>query len=68
MKHYKEKPECGNEDPHLQPEHLTNEIKSKHLADGDDYINLKFCAKCPNCDEINEKKSRCNLFECTKCA
>lgn len=49
MKHYKERPDCGIEEPHLQPEHLTWEIKSKHLNEGEDYVNLKFCAKCPTC-------------------
>lgn len=49
MKHYKERPDCGIEEPHLQPEHLTWDIKSKHLNEGEDYLNLKFCAKCPTC-------------------
>jgi ribosomal protein L37AE/L43A len=67
MKHYKEKPDCLVEEPYLQPDYLTQEIKSKHLNEGEDYINLKFCAKCPHCETINEKRSKCNLFECNEC-
>lgn len=33
----------------------------------EDYINLKFCAKCPDCGGFNEKKTRSNAFTCKKC-
>jgi len=37
------------------------------IGDRNDYFNLKFCAKCPDCQTINEKKSRLNALNCTKC-
>ena len=67
QKHYKEKPECLNEDDYLQPEELTFDLKNKYLKEGEEYINLKFCAKCPHCQAINEKKTRANHFTCHKC-
>jgi hypothetical protein len=67
MKHYKEKPDCIPEDGTLQPEHLTQELKSKYLGEYEDYTNLRFCAKCPHCEAINEKKTRLNLLHCVKC-
>ena len=42
-------------------------MKEKYLGEGEDYVNLKFCAKCPHCSAINEKKSRSNAFTCHRC-
>lgn len=58
MKHFKERIDCTIEEGNLQPEELTYEMKSKHLKEGEDYINLKFCAKCPECGGVNEKKTK----------
>lgn len=67
LKHFKEKPECLEEEPALQPDYITQELKNKYLAEGEDYINLKFCAKCPHCNAINEKKTKINAFTCHRC-
>ena len=29
---------------------------------GNDYVNIKFCAKCPHCEAINEKKDNLNSY------
>ena len=34
---------------------------------GNDYVNIKFCAKCPHCEAINEKKDNLNMFTCHRC-
>jgi hypothetical protein len=67
LKHYKERPECLIEDDFLQPEELTADLKVKHLNEGEDYVNLKFCARCPHCNAINEKKTRLNALDCHRC-
>lgn len=33
----------------------------------DDFLNLRFCARCPRCEQINEKKGTYNLINCSKC-
>jgi hypothetical protein len=38
------------------------------IGENNDYFNLKFCAKCPDCKAINEKKTRANALECSKCS
>ena len=68
LKHFKERPDCNIEEGSLQPEELTAEIKQKHLSEYEEYINLKFCAKCPHCNAINEKKTRANALTCVKCS
>lgn len=42
-------------------------MKGKHLKEGEDYVNLKFCAKCPECNAINEKKTKANGIKCHRC-
>ncbi len=37
------------------------------ITEFNDYVNLKFCARCPDCNTINEKKSRCNALNCIQC-
>lgn len=37
------------------------------LPEGEDYINLKFCAACPKCKAVNVKNTRNNAFTCVKC-
>ena len=67
QKHYKEKPECKEELSSLQPDYINAELKQKYLPEGEDYINLKFCAQCPDCKAVNEKKTRQNMMTCHKC-
>ena len=33
----------------------------------DPYINIKWCVKCPECNEINPKQGRDNKMTCGKC-
>lgn len=67
LKHYKENPDCEIEDGRLQPEAITPHLKEKYLMEGEDYVNLKFCAKCPHCNAVNEKRTRKNALDCRKC-
>lgn len=67
LKHFKDREDCNIEDGNLQPEELTQEIKSKYLKEGEDYVNLKFCAKCPACSAVNEKKTKANAMNCQRC-
>lgn len=66
--HFKEKPDCLIEEDNLQPEELTRELKDKYLSEHEEYINLKFCAKCPHCSAINEKKTKVNALTCHRCS
>ena len=67
QKHYKERPQCLQEEGTLQPEELSFDLKIKHLGEHEDFINLKFCAKCPLCGAINEKRTKVNALDCNKC-
>jgi hypothetical protein len=67
QKHFKERPQCKELAGSFLPEQVTQELKDKHMGANSDYINLKFCAKCPHCEEINEKKTKVNSLECKKC-
>jgi phage FluMu protein Com len=58
--HYKKKPVCKELSGTFLPEEVTAEMKEKHI--GVDYINIKFCAQCPHCQVINEKKTRVNML------
>jgi len=60
--HWKQRPDCIAEEPYLQPEHLTREIKEQFLGIDDDYVNLRFCALCPHCKGLNMKKTRENCI------
>lgn len=68
QKHFKERPQCLNVAASILPEELTLEMKEKNIGQNGDYINLKFCARCPNCREINEKKSKVNALVCKGCS
>lgn len=62
QKHYKERPQCLEEDAHLQPETLTKEMIIEYIGNYEQYINLKFCAKSPCCGTIVHKDDRNNLL------
>ena len=66
QKHFKENTKCYSLDGAFQPEELTKEMKDKHM--GVNYTNLRFCAKCPQCDTINEKKTKVNALNCQSCS
>lgn len=62
QKHFKENPQC--KDLTFLPDVLSQDIKEKFITEGQDYVNLKFCARCPCCKGLNEKRSRVNRLEC----
>lgn len=65
QKHFKEHPECLEEEGTLLPPSLTQELISKHLGlDHDPYINIKHCAACPQCKTINQKTGKLNTIIC----
>ncbi len=66
QKHFKENPSCKNFGP-PQPDEITKELKDKFVGVGSDFVNLKFCARCPDCRTINEKKTKVNALTCTNC-
>lgn len=69
QKHFKENPDCIDEEKSLLPEHITAEMIQKFLGYQDDpTINLKHCALCPRCGELNQKHGTLNLLNCKKCA
>jgi len=50
------------------PPSLTQELISKHLGlDHDPHINIKHCAACPDCKQINQKRGRDNTIICKSC-
>jgi len=68
LKHYKERPECVPEEPFDQVERLTQELKEQQMHPAsEDFLNLKFCARCPRCEAINQKQGTRNALTCTKC-
>ncbi|TNV81070.1 hypothetical protein FGO68_gene6496 [Halteria grandinella] len=52
----------------LQPEEVTTDMKERNLGANADYINIKFCAQCPGCKSINEKKTKINAINCHNCS
>lgn len=67
--HYKQNPQCKNIDANIfQADYLSQKMKDDaSISEHNDYINLRFCAKCPYCNGINEKKTKCNALKCTDC-
>ena len=51
----------------MLPYEVTHEIIVKYCNEDIKWINLKFCAMCPCCKEINEKKNEFNTLRCTGC-
>jgi hypothetical protein len=50
QKHYKEKPECIDEIPHILPKEVTDEMIEKNLGfTSSPFINIRYCARCPKC-------------------
>jgi hypothetical protein len=47
---------------HFSQKKSLQEMKDKHM--GVNYTNLRFCAECPHCDTINEKKTKVNAIVC----
>lgn len=68
QKHYKERLECLPEDPFRQVEELSKELKDEVMdVLRDDFLNLRFCARCPSCDQICQKTGTNNLIGCSAC-
>ena len=66
--HFKQNPQCKNLEGSFQPSEITAEMMEKHIGPSNEYINIKFCARCPKCKVINEKKTRANSLNCVNCA
>lgn len=68
QKHYKENPDHYSDEGTLLPESVTPEIIQKYGGGGKiEWVNLKFCVKCPGCSKINVKKGTLNMLNCEKC-
>jgi hypothetical protein len=69
QKHYKEKPDHHSDEGTLLPESVTEEIINKHCNEDVSWINIKFCALCPQagCGKINRKVGRANRLTCAEC-
>jgi hypothetical protein len=53
--HYKEKPDHYPDKGTLLPSEVTKDLIVKYCNEDVKWINLKFCAMCPSCFEVNEK-------------
>jgi hypothetical protein len=51
--HYKEKPDHYSDKGTLLPCEVTKDLIVKYCNEDVKWINLKFCAMCPSCFEIN---------------
>ena len=68
QKHFKENPGCKSLDGVFQLDFITQQMKDEGaITEYNDYVNLKFCARCPGCNQINEKKTKCNAISCLLC-
>lgn len=67
--HFKQNPEHLREEGTLLPATLTDDLIQQHMGlSQSPYINIKHCASCPGCKNINMKKGKGNLFSCQKCS
>lgn len=69
QKHFKENPECLDEKRSLLPQEVTTEMIQQFLGLQDDpTVNIRQCAFCPHCAEVNQKRGTKNALTCKKCS